>query len=86
MLISFHMCSFFYIIDKDKSSLHLQVLPTPLADDITMLLFYGRLHALLIRWLLSSRGSLLLLSYVQPSATIKGFRRTLMVKGKLSKY
>lgn len=67
---------FFYIIDKDKSSLHLQVLPTPLADDITMLLLGGRLHALLIRSLLSSRGSFLLLSHVQPSATIKGFHRT----------
>lgn len=78
---------FFYIIDKDKSSLHLQVLPTPLADDITMLLLCGRLHALLISSLLSSRGSfLLLLSHVQPSATIKGFHRTLMLKGKLSKF
>lgn len=77
---------FFYIIDKDKASLHLQVLPTPLADDITMLLLCGRLHALLIRSLLSSRGSFLLLSHIQPSATIKGFHRTLMLKGKLSKF
>lgn len=77
---------FFYIIDKDKSPLHLQVLPTPLADDITMLLLYGRLHALLIRSLLFSCGSFLLLSHVQSSATIKGFRRTLMLKGKLSKF
>lgn len=78
-------CVLFYIIDKDKSSLHLQVLPKLLVDDITMRLSCGRLHALLIRSLLLSSGSFLLVSGTQPSATIKGFHTTLMQKGKLSK-
>lgn len=79
-------CVLFFLFNRDKSSFHLQVLQTPLADDITMLLLW-RLHALLNRSLLSSRGSfLLLLSRIQPSATIKGFQTILMLKAKRSEF
>lgn len=71
----------FYIINKDKFSLHLQVLAKPLVDDITTRLSCGQPHALLMRRLLSSHGSFLLLrADAQPSATIKGFHTTLMKK------
>lgn len=75
------MCDF-YIINKDKFSLHLQVFLKPLVDDITTRLSCGQPHALLMRRLLSDGSFLLLRADAQPFATIKSLRTTLMQKKK----